>query len=258
MPSDIWIPALKGLYPLKSDQLNVGIAYNWHDVALISMEVYRKWLYHTTDFKNGASLFSDLAPWYEKTTQGRGDSRGIELSIEKQEGRLFGSINYTFSKADRQYREINNGKKFPFKYDRLNDINITLNYTISKQWELSALWCFGSGYPITVPIEKYYPALNIVSGIQHNLIYFYPSLNNYRLPAYHRLDLSARYRTQNRFGEQILSFDIFNVYNRRNPLNMYFLLNYSFKYVYLFPIIPTITYTLKFSNLTSSAKRPIN
>ncbi len=246
MPTDIWIPALKGLYPLKSDQINAGIAYDWDKIALISVELYRKWLNHTTDFRNGASLLSDFSPWYDKITQGHGNAKGIEVSIEKQEGKLTGGINYTISKADRNYIELNNGRTFPFKYDRLHDLNISLNYQILKKWDISALWCFGTGYPVTIPVEEYVPALNIVSGIQHNLIYFYPSLNNYRLAAYHRLDLGVHYKTQKRIGEQIFSFDIFNVYNRKNPVNMYYLLNYSFKYIYLFPIIPSLTYTLKF------------
>lgn len=223
MPTDIWVPALKGLHPLKSDQINCGIAYAWNQVALVSVELYRKWFDYTTDFKNGSSLLTDSSPWYDKTTQGYENAKGIEVSVEKQDGQFKGSVNYTYSKADRNYRELNNAKTFPFKYDRLHDLNIFLNYQVSKKWDISVLWCFGSGYPVTTPVEKYYPALNIVSGIQHNLIYYYPSLYNYRLPAYHRLDLGVHYVTKNRVGEHILSFDVFNVYNRKNPVNMYFL-----------------------------------
>jgi len=61
-----WIPALKGLKPLKSDQINLGISYNWADKALFSIEAYQKWLYNTTDYRNGASLFLDFLPWYQK------------------------------------------------------------------------------------------------------------------------------------------------------------------------------------------------
>jgi len=246
MPTDVWIPALKGLYPLKSDQINAGFAYDWAKVALISVELYRKWLNHTTDFRNGASLLSDFSPWYDKTTQGHGNAEGVEISIEKQEGRLTGSVNYTFSKADRNYTDLNNGKTFPFKYDRLHDLNISINYQISKKWDISALWWYGTGYPVTIPVEKYSPALNVSNGVQGYFAYYYPSLNNYRLSDYQRLDLGVHYKTHLKFAEQIISIDIFNAYNHKNPVNMYYLLNYSFKSVYLFPIIPSITYTLKF------------
>jgi len=247
MPTDIWVPALKGLKPLKSDQINLGVAFDWDKKALLSIEVYQKWLFNTTDYRNGSSLLIDLSPWYEKTTQGRGNAKGIEVSVEKQEGSLIGSINYTLSTATREYFDLNNSKPFPFKYDRLHDFNISANYKISKKWDVSALWTYGTGYPVTIPIEKYSPALIVFANVgQHYIVYYYPSINNYRLSAYHRLDLGLHFKTQNRMGEHALSIDIFNAYNRKNPINMYFWNNYSLKYNYLLPIIPSITYILKF------------
>jgi hypothetical protein len=65
------------------------------------------------------------------------------------------------------------------------------------------------------------------------------------LPDYHRLDLGIHYRTTNRLGENYLSLDIFNAYNRKNVINMYAYGPY-FKYSYLLPFIPSVTYTLKF------------
>ena len=246
-PTDIWVPSLKGLKPLASDQLNAGVSYELADKILLSVELYQKWLNHTTDYQNGASLFTDLIPWYEKTTQGFGKSKGLEVSIEKQIGRLTGSVNYTLSKAERQYNDLNNGLSFPFKYDRLHDLNISLNTQISKKWDVTLLWTFGTGYPVTIPVEKYYPALNLIYDIQFNLIYYYPSLNKYRLSAYHRLDIGIHYKTQNRLGEHMLSIDVFNAYNHKNPVNMYFIQNVAFQPVYLLPIIPSISYTLKFN-----------
>jgi outer membrane receptor for ferrienterochelin and colicin len=241
MPTDIWIPSLYDIKPLKSDQINVGISYEFNETVLFSVEIYRKWLDNTTDFKNGASLLADSSPWYEKTTQGNGNAKGIELSIEKQQGRFTGSINYTLSTSDRKYADLNNGKTFPFRYQRLHDFNISLNYQITKKWDISALWTYGTGYPVTLPVEQYSPLL----GIVHNMVYFYPSINNYRLPDYHRLDLGLHYKTLNRLGENSFSFDVFNAYDRKNVVNMHIngpQVNYS----YLLPFIPSLTYTLKF------------
>ena len=242
MPDDIWVPALKGLLPLKSDQINAGVAYDLDKIILFSIELYFKWLNNTADYRNGSSLLADLSPWYEKTTQGHGTTKGIEVSVEKQEGRMTGSINYTLSTASRKYADLNNGKTFPFDYDRLHDLNISLNYHVFKKWDLSVLWVYGSGYPVTLPVEKYFSALGTIGYKQ---IYYLPSLNNCRLPAYHRLDMGIHYKTQTRLGEQILSCDVFNAYDRKNPVNMYYNGD-SFKYSYLLPIIPSVTYTLKF------------
>lgn len=241
MPTDIWVPALKGLKPLKSDQINFGFSYDLNETVLFSVEIYRKWLKSTTDFKNGSSLLTDSSPWYEKTTQGFGNAKGIEVSIEKQQGKLTGSISYTLSKSDRKYTDLNNGKTFPFRYQRLNDFNISLNYQISKKWDISAIWTYGTGYPVTIPVEQYSPEM----GLMHNLVYYYPSINNYKLPDYHRLDLGLHCKTIGRLGETSLSFDVFNAYNRKNVINIYSYGPY-FKYSYLLPFIPSVTYTLKF------------
>lgn len=242
VPTDLWVPSLKGLYPLKSDQINAAISFDLNKKALFSIEIYRKWLTNTTDFRNGVSLLSSFSPWYTKTTQGTGNSKGIEISVERQEGRITGSINYTLSASDRKYSDLNNGHPFPFMYDRLHDFNISLNCQVFKKWDFSVLWLYGTGYPVTVPVEKYVPVL-VSTSFPVN---YYPTINNCRLPAYHRLDLGIHYKTQNRLGEHTLSLDIFNAYNRHNPINVYYGFNYmSFKYAYLLPIIPSVTYTLK-------------
>ncbi|HOW40255.1 MAG TPA: TonB-dependent receptor [Bacteroidales bacterium] len=247
LPTDIWIPSLNGIEPLKSDQINFGLSFNLADKALVSIEGYQKWLYNTTDYRNGASLLLDFSPWYQKTIQGKGLTKGIEVSVEKQVGKLTGSLNYTISTASRQYAALNNGYTFPFDYDRLHDFNISVNYKLSKKWDFSALWIFGTGYPVTIQVEKYTPALSVYTVIEHPyIIYYYPSLNNLRLPAYHRLDLGIHYKKEGKIGEHLISIDIFNAYNRKNPVNMYYWLNYSFRYSYLLPLIPSISYTYSF------------
>jgi hypothetical protein len=241
MPTDIWVPALEGLKPLKSDQINFGFSYDYRGKILLTVEAYQKYLNHATDFKNGASLLSDTSPWYVKTTQGFGSAKGLEISLAKREGYITGSVNYTLSSSDRKYDDLNNGDVFPYRYHRLHDFNISLNYKISRNWDVSALWSYGTGYPTTIPVEKYRPSMQIV----HQFVLYYPSINNYRLPDYHRLDLGIHYNFTNRFGENHLSCDVFNAYNRKNVINMY-LIGSNFKYTYLLPFIPSVTYSIKF------------
>jgi outer membrane receptor for ferrienterochelin and colicin len=241
MPTDLWVPASDGVKPLRSGQVNAGFSYDWHGIGLITVEAYRKWLINTTDFRNGASLVTDSSPWYEKVTQGHGNAKGVEASFEKQEGRFTGSINYTLSASDRKYTELNYGKTFPFRYHRLHDFNISLNYLVSKKWDISAIWSYGTGYPVTLPIEQYASSIQLL----HNFVYYYPSINNYRLPDYHRLDIGIHYKTTGRLGENYLSFDLFNAYDRKNVINIY-VYNQGFKYSYLLPIIPSLSYKLKF------------
>jgi outer membrane cobalamin receptor len=245
MPTDIWVPASNGLLPLKSDQIDIGFAYNANNKFLFTVEGYRKWLNNTTDLRSGSSLFTEFSPWYDKTIQGKGDAWGIEFSLEKQLNKLSVNINYTLSRAFRINPDLNNGNRFPFRYDRLHDLNIYVNYRFSDKWDFSALWIYGTGYPVTLPAEKYNPGLGVFNwdtfgGYQ---VDYYPSINNCRLPAYHRLDLGFHRKTTNSLGDQVISFDIFNAYCHQNAIGID---PYTFQKTTLLPIIPTITYTRKF------------
>lgn len=243
LPTDLWVPAINGLHSLKSDQANAGVVYEINKKLCLTIEFYHKWLYNTTDLKNGESILTSIKPWYEKTTQGTGHSKGIEVTLEKYLGDITGSINYTLSKASRKYSDLNNGKSFPFRYDRLHDLNLSVNYKISEKWDIAFMWIYGTGYPVTVPVEKYLPGL---SNIMPKVVYYYPSINNFRLPDYHRLDMSLHYRKISRHGENILRLDVFNAYNRKNPVNISFYETFSHEYIYLLPIIPSVSYTLRF------------
>jgi hypothetical protein len=125
-----------------------------------------------------------------------------------------------------------------------------MNYQINQKWDVAAKWVFGTGYPVTLPIEKYLPALGIynIDTEYGGEVTYFPSLHNFRLPAYHRLDIGFHRKAQNRWGTGVFSIDIFNAYNRSNPVNM--VINQynpeKYQYVYLLPIIPTVSYTLSF------------
>jgi len=250
MPLDLWVPSAKGLEPLKSDQATLGFSYNYKNDIVFTIEGYYKELINTTDYIEGASLAGEQVPWYERVTQGKGTAKGIEISAERQSGKLLAGIYYTISKSDRTYKELNTNSTFPFKYDRLHDITISTNYQISDKWDISFLWVYYSGNPITLETEKYLPAISVYSGTSDfgHEIHYFPNKNNFRLPAYHRLDIGIHRTTKNKLGKQTISFDIFNAYNRKNPVQA----NYSdvrFKkilYSHLLPIIPTISYTIKF------------
>ena len=249
MPTDLWIPSTRGMRPLGSDQVNAGIAYEWQSLTLTA-EIYRKWLNHTTDFSNGASLSTDLRPWYEKTTQGEGSAKGLEISLEKTRGKVSGNLSYTLARADRKYPAINQGKAFPFSYDRRHNFNFFVNWIISPKYDVSAAWIYGTGYPATIPVEKYLPGLGVYNTDSEygGEVDYYPSRNNVHMAAYHRLDISFHYKVTTRIGEHTISVDVFNVYNRKNPVYMYYS-GYRAKtlqYANLLPVIPSLTYTLRF------------
>jgi hypothetical protein len=87
-------------------------------------------------------------------------------------------------------------------------------------------------------------------------IFEYGERNNYRMPAYHRLDLSLTYDMKpKKHGQSSWNFSIYNAYNRYNPYFIYIdaagdpvsgNFKPTAKMVSLFPIIPSVTYNFKF------------
>ncbi|NJK86597.1 MAG: hypothetical protein HC906_12140 [Bacteroidales bacterium] len=64
------------------------------------------------------------------------------------------------------------------------------------------------------------PAMTMPSGLmwlENNLINLYGKTNSFRLPPYHRLDISATYtvRKTQKYESQWV-FSLFNAYNRQN------------------------------------------
>ncbi|HYC30013.1 MAG TPA: TonB-dependent receptor, partial [Chitinophagaceae bacterium] len=94
--------------------------------------------------------------------------------------------------------------------------------------------------------------------INGNLTQEYSKLNQYRLPSYHRLDLSAIYtppQNAKRKLQQSWVFSIYNMYSRLNPYFIYFdqegspydgTLKVKARQVSLFPIIPAVTWNFRF------------
>ena len=162
-------------------------------------------------------------------------------------GKLNGWVGYTLSWTTRNFPDLNNGQTYYAKYDRRHDISVVTTYDLSPKWTFSAIWVYSTGNAITLPVARYF--------IEGNIVDQYSSLNGLRMPAYHRMDISATWtlKKHKRF-EQNLNFAIFNVYNRQNPYFIFFdtqgsiqggNLSITAKQVSLFPILPSVTWNFK-------------
>jgi hypothetical protein len=149
---------------------------------------------------------------------------------------------------------VNNGKAFPANYDRRNAVNLAMTYDLSDKWAFGANFTYSTGRPITVPSGKYE-----INGV------YYPDIvsgrNGYRLPAYHRADLSATLNPQKQKerkwkGQWV--FSVYNMYSRKNPFSLYTRVQQDkdgniigdgnvkeARMIYLFPILPSVTYNFK-------------
>ncbi|MEJ7779020.1 MAG: hypothetical protein WKF68_05470 [Daejeonella sp.] len=123
-----------------------------------------------------------------------------------------------------------------------------------------ASWSYRSGYVTTLPVSSYQAYIepasyNPYTGISSNLkhIDYLVERNNFRMPSYHRMDLSLTHVKPKKWGERSWNISIYNAYNRQNPY--YLEMNQSFtgqsfkrglSQVSLFPVLPSFSYGFKF------------
>ncbi|GAA4466353.1 TonB-dependent receptor [Nemorincola caseinilytica] len=238
LPTDLWVPSTDKIPPQLSRQGAVGIAYTYDKGYEVSVEGYYKTMDNIIEYKEGAGFFNSTTSWEDKIECGRGTSYGGELFVQKKKGKFTGMLGYTLSWTNRTFANLNNGETFPYKYDRRHDFKVAGVYTLSKRIEMSAEWVYGTGNAITLPIG-YYQAGN---GQE---ITIYGSRNGYRMPSYHRGDVSIRFSKEKTRYTRSWILGAYNVYNRKNPFFIY-QENGKFKQVSLFPIIPSISYQFKF------------
>ncbi|MFW5705458.1 MAG: TonB-dependent receptor, partial [Bacteroidota bacterium] len=185
-PLDIWFPASPNVKPQISDQGALGYFRNFNDNMFeASTEVYYKKMQNTIDFKDHAELLLNRELEGELRI-GNSRAYGVEFMVRKVKGDLTGWVSYTRSKAEREISEINDGNPYPAPYDKPHDISVVLNYELSPRITLGANWVYSTGLPVTFPVGR------AVWG--NKIVPIYSDRNDYRMPDYHRLDLSLTLR----------------------------------------------------------------
>jgi len=254
LPFNTWSPSGYYLRPQIADQIAAGYFRNLDNNKYeTSVEVYYKDVNDVTDFADNAeiTLNQNLSTEYR---QGDAWAYGAEFMVNKKEGRLTGMLSYTWSKSQRKIDGVNGGKEFYASYDRRNVINLTSAYELNARWTFGGTFTYSTGRPLTIPAGKYeYGSYN------PNYI---TERNGYRLPDFHHLDLSATFspkRNANRKYKGQWVFSVYNVYSRQNAFTVYTRTKQDedgnvlgdgtekeARLVYLFPIMPFVTYNFKF------------
>jgi hypothetical protein len=250
LPTDLWVPSTSIIKPQFGTQYSLGFYRNFKDnLVETSLELYYKEMENLVEYKEGATPGDDVNNNPDNNyTFGRGWSYGGEVFIKKAKGKFTGWIGYTLSWTKRQFPDLNKGKEFYAKYDRRHDISITGSYKLNKRFLFSAVWVYSTGNTMTIPIGRYF-----VNG---NFVTEYSDKNAFRLPPYHRLDLSVSYTISktNKF-ESILNFSVYNAYNRMNPFYIFlettgnianFDIQTKAKQMSLFPILPSLSWNFNF------------
>ena len=257
-PADFWKSSDAHIQPLISDQFALGLFRTpQKGIFETSVEAYYKNLQNLMEYKNGAVLVmnhhveSDII-------NANGYSYGLELFLKKNAGRLNGWVSYTYSrtmrKTDNRFTEevINSRKYYPSVYDKPHDLSTVMNYQISRRWRFSGNFVLSSGRPVTLPELKY-----MFDGRQ---VVYYSDRNKYRMPPYHRMDVSITLDEnlrKKRMWKGSWTFSIYNLYGRKNPYSIFYRKDPSIQMqsknqyaIYKLSVIgvpvPSITYNFKF------------
>ena len=248
LPTDIWVPSTYRVKPQIGWQYATGIFKNFKDnLWETSIEVYYKTMANQIEYKEGYT--PGIGDPEESFVFGKGWSYGAEFYVNKARGNFTGWIGYTLSWTWRKFPELNESKKYPGRFDRRHDLSVVANYQKSKKWKYSAVFVYGTGSSFTLP-ERFF----LVDGV---LTQQFSRINQYRLPAYHRLDLAAIYTPQPKKVRKLKTewvFSVYNAYSRQNPYFIYYdqtgnplqgNLEVQALQVSLFPIIPSVTLNFK-------------
>lgn len=256
LPTDLWVPSSGNVRPMFSRQASLGISKtSRRGMYAMSIETYYKTMDHVIEYKGTASPFNGAGrDWDDVVDVGKGRSYGGELLLEKKRGTTRGWIGYTLAWSDRTFPSVNNGKTFPYKYDRRHDLEVVITQRLGKHWELSANWEYASGTPLSLPTASY-------EGIGDPSPYDPPQndpiidhmgdRNTYRTTPMHRLDVSATYTKKKKLWTKSWTFSLYNAYNQPNPFFYTIVTDREKQERYLaevsiLPILPSVTYAIKF------------
>jgi hypothetical protein len=252
LPVDIWTPSTNNIKPQIADQVALGYFKNLgSDDKTIeaSIEIYYKKLQNQVDNIDGSSLL--LNEHFEADLlSGRGRAYGVEFQLKKSKGPLTGWLSYTLARSERQTDGINHSKWYDNRYDKRHNLNITTAYQLKPRVQVAANFAYNSGSPSTFPTNR----IELQGWIVPQNVD--GSRNNYRIPAYHRLDLSLTLKTKQKLGSKVESnwvFSLYNAYNRQNPLTVFFQTNKdnpqkteAINYSLIGSVLPGVTYNFKF------------
>ena len=253
-PLDIWAPSGTFIQPQILDQVALGYFKDINSNKFsIEAETFYKTIDNRIDYIDGASLIANNN-LEQEILNGESRAYGLELLFKKNQGKFRGWLAYTLSKSEQRTVGrttdeigINNGDWYNTSYDKTHDISLFGSYELNKKWEFGGNFALQSGQPTNYPTAQIQ-----FQGI--TMPVYEAERNSQRLPAYHRLDVSATLtpeKNKDRRWKSEWVFSVYNLYNRKNAASISFsenpetLRNEAVK-TSIFGIVPSITYNFKF------------
>ena len=252
-PLDVWAPSGKYIQPQLLDQVALGYFKSFNENTYsLEVETFYKTIQNRIDYIDGANLIANNGI-EQVILNGEAQAYGLEILLRKNEGKIRGWLSYTLSRSEQrtpgrtpEEPGINNGNWYSTPWDKTHDISLTGSYDLTDKWTFASNFLYQTGIPATFPNGQY-----SYNGV---VVPTYEARNSSRLPAYHRLDISAIYTPKPNSTKRFRSewvFGIYNVYNRMNAASISFRqntqtgINEAVK-LSIFGIVPSVTYNFRF------------
>ena len=238
----------------KANHLITGFELDIAKNITLNVEGYKKWFTQLTNtnrnqiFNENDPSAADKADIFKKEfIIETGEAYGIDFSLNYKTARVNLNAIYSLSKVDR-WDGIN---EYNPVFDRRHNVNLVGVYTFGKglNWEFSARWNLGSGFPFT-QTQGYYEGMGFSSADQNytssngDLTLQLADLNQGRLPYYHRLDMGLKRKFV--LGKNSIleaNVGVTNVYNRNN---IFYVNRVTAEEVYQLPLLPSFGLNLTF------------
>ncbi|MGE5499945.1 MAG: TonB-dependent receptor [Syntrophothermus sp.] len=213
---DFWLISGSDLKPGSAIHYILGTEYETSGY-LFSIEGYYKDLYNLLEFtqrviRSNQNRLLNRNNYVTNFFQGSGTAQGVEFLIQKKVGSFSGWASYTLGQVKYTFPEFDGGDPFPANQDKTHEVKLVGTYETGS-WNFSASWVYSTGMPYTAPEGQYF--VTLLDGTKTSYIHV-SEKNSYRLPDYHRLDISASYKFDNKSLNGKMGVSVFNVYNREN------------------------------------------
>jgi len=238
----------------KSEHIILGVEQDVSRSLTLNIEGYYKHFPQLTNLNRYKIFNENSAPFGTPDIEKKdfivekGKAYGIDLSAKYSKDGFYFWSAYSFA-----FVEKFDGERWYYPhYDRRHNLNMLTSYTFGdvQQWEISARWNFGTGFPFTQTLG-YYEKLYFPGGINNDYItengllgIQYADLNLGRLPTYHRLDFNIKryfYIGINTTLQADLS--VTNIYDRKN---VFYINRITGDIVRQLPFMPSLGLSLTF------------
>lgn len=238
-PGSFWMPATATMKPIRSRIVSAETEWRPNHHVLFNVAGFWKRMSHLYEYTGSNNLPSPEA-WETEFTEGKGRSFGLEFYGEFQSEKWDVSSAYTLSWSQR-YFEAFYSDWYRDRYDNRHNLVLNGVYKAHPLVDVYATWTLRSGNRYTIPLYGYY----YMTGES-----LYP--NNFKVPAYHRLDVGIDFRavSARKGRDYVVTFAVYNLYARKNPFYISIVEDVynrpAIKMTSIFPILPSVRYTLYF------------